>query len=129
MIIVIIGDTVLVRTGQIRQVGETGSWGDCLAGPAPGLGVSAADFLCGNEGSVRCDRHLGYGGSPERNAVRIPAIAPHPSHQRGMLIGEISDLESLAMACEEERRWEFSWSLGGRGVGGSNMSDYPRRPR
>ena len=40
------GDFVLVRTGHWRCAGSSGGLGDYAGGPAPGFGVSAADFFC-----------------------------------------------------------------------------------
>ena len=42
------GDFLLVRTGQLTAVREVGEWGDYAGGPAPGLGVSCADYVCAN---------------------------------------------------------------------------------
>jgi len=39
------GDFVFVRTGQMGQVRDCGSWGDYAGGAAPGLGVNAVPWV------------------------------------------------------------------------------------
>ena len=43
------GDFVFVRTGQLVQVRDRGSWGDYDGGPAPGLGLDAVPWVAGRQ--------------------------------------------------------------------------------
>jgi kynurenine formamidase len=104
------GDVVLIRTGQIAEVRARGSWGDYDSGPAPGLGVAAAHWFAEHEIAALATDTWG--------AEVLPNDTPgvfQPLHlillvNAGMTIGEIFDLEALAVACREEGRYEFFFS-------------------
>lgn len=101
------GDIVLVRTGAIAQVRDRGSWGTYAAGPAPGLGVSSANFFAfRNCAAVATDT---WGLEPQPNET---TDIYQPLHSillvnAGMLIGEMFDLEALAEDCAQDRVYEF----------------------
>ncbi|WP_280460515.1 cyclase family protein [Nocardia carnea] len=104
------GDIVLIRTGQIAQVRSTGSWGQYDSGPAPGLGVSAAHWFASNEIAALATDTWGAEVLPND----IPGVF-QPLHlillvNAGMTIGEIFDLEGLAVACQQEGRYDFFFS-------------------
>jgi kynurenine formamidase len=101
------GDIVLVRTGQLAQVRARGSWGDYAGGPAPGLGVSAADFLCPRGVvAVATDtwgiEAMPYETGPLRAPLHIVLLV-----NAGVHIGEIWDLEALAADCAADGLYEF----------------------
>ncbi len=101
------GDIVLVRTGQMRQVRERGSWGDYCGGPAPGLSLTCAEWLATHE-------IAGYATDTWGTEV-IPNETPdvfQPLHcvaivNMGMLVGEIFTLEALADDCAADGVYEF----------------------
>jgi kynurenine formamidase len=101
------GDIVLVRTGQMRQVRERGSWGDYAGGPAPGLSLTCAEWLAAHE-------IAGYATDTWGTEV-IPNETPdvfQPLHcvaivNMGMLVGEIFTLEALAEDSAADGVYEF----------------------
>jgi len=101
------GDFVLVRTGQLRQRREAGSWGDFAGGPAPGLAVSAADFFC--------PRHVAAVATDTWGTEVLPNETPdvfQPLHiimlvNAGIHLGEMWDMEELAADCAEDGVYEF----------------------
>ncbi|WP_197410580.1 cyclase family protein [Arthrobacter sp. EPSL27] len=101
------GDIVLVRTGHLQQRRKEGDWGDYAGGPAPGLGVSSADFLCG--------RRVAGVATDTWGAEAIPFETPDlmsPLHvillvNAGVYIGEMWDLEELAADCATDGVYEF----------------------
>lgn len=101
------GDFLLVRTGHMHRRQLAGEWGDFVAGPAPGLGLSAGDFLCPRGVTAVATDTWGLEVQPgETDGVR------HPLHvcllvNAGVYIGEMWDLEALADACAEDESYEF----------------------
>lgn len=101
------GDIALIRTGQMKQVRERGSWGDYSGGPAPGLSLTCADWLASHE-------IAGYATDTWGTEV-IPNETPdvfQPLHcvaivNMGMLVGEIFTLEALADDCAADGVYEF----------------------
>ncbi|MFR9804062.1 cyclase family protein [Pseudonocardia sp. RS010] len=101
------GDFVLVRTGQLAQRRASGDWGDYAGGPAPGLGVSAADFLC--------PRNVVAVATDTWGIEALPYEAPEimaPLHiillvNAGIYIGEMWDMEALAEDCAADGVYEF----------------------
>jgi kynurenine formamidase len=100
------GDFVLVRTGHLER--RRRDWQDYVAGPAPGLGLSAADFLCPRGVTAVATDTWGLEVVP----FETPAEVRHPLHivllvNAGIYIGEMWDLEELARACASDRIYEF----------------------
>jgi kynurenine formamidase len=101
------GDIVIIRTGQIAQVRAEKRWGEYAGGPAPGLSLTVADWLATHE-------IAGYATDTWGTEV-IPNETPdvfQPLHcvaivNMGMLVGEIFDLEGLAVDCAEDGVYEF----------------------
>jgi len=101
------GDIVLIRTGQMAQVRTEGSWGSYAGGPAPGLSLTCAEWLAKNE-------IAGYATDTWGTEV-IPNETPdvfQPLHcvvivNMGMLVGEIFNLEELALDCATDGVYEF----------------------
>ncbi len=101
------GDIAIIRTGQMRQVRERGSWGDYAGGPAPGLSLTCAEWLATHE-------IAGYATDTWGTEV-IPNETPdvfQPLHcvaivNMGMLVGEIFTLEALADDCAADGVYEF----------------------
>lgn len=101
------GDIVLVRTGHLARRRAEPAWGDYVAGPAPGLGLSACDHLC--------PRGVAGVASDTWGLEVLPAESAgidHPVHvvllvNAGVLIGEMWDLDVLAEDCARDGVYEF----------------------
>lgn len=104
------GDIVLIRTGQLAQCRDAGSWGDYAGGPAPGLALDAAPWIF--------DRELAAVATDTWGMEVLPNETPdvfQPLHiilivHTGLLVGEIFDLEELADDCAGDGRYEFLFS-------------------
>jgi kynurenine formamidase len=101
------GDLVLIRTGQMAQCRDAGSWGTYAGGSAPGLSLDAAPWIF--------DRELAAIATDTWGMEVLPNQTPdvfQPLHiillvHTGLLIGEIFDLEALADDCAADGRYEF----------------------
>ena len=101
------GDFVLVRTGQLEERRQTGSWGDFAGGPAPGLAISAADFFC--------PRNVAAVATDTWGTEVLPNETPdvfQPLHiimlvNAGIHLGEMWDMEALAQDCAADGVYEF----------------------
>lgn len=101
------GDFVLVRTGQMEERRQSGSWGDFAGGPAPGLAISAADFFC--------PRNVAAVATDTWGTEVLPNETPdvfQPLHiimlvNAGIHLGEMWDMEALAADCAEDGVYEF----------------------
>ena len=101
------GDIVLIRTGQMAQCRDAGSWGAYAGGPAPGLALDTAAWIF--------DRELAAVAGDTWGLEVLPNQTPdvfQPLHiilivHMGLLVGEIFDLEALAEDCAGDGRYEF----------------------
>jgi kynurenine formamidase len=101
------GDIAIIRTGQMAEVRDRGSWADYSGGPAPGLSLTCAEWLAQHE-------IAGYATDTWGTEV-IPNETPdvfQPLHcvaivNMGMLVGEIFTLEELADDCADDGVYEF----------------------
>jgi kynurenine formamidase len=101
------GDIVLIRTGQMAQCRDAGSWGAYAGGSAPGLALDATGWIF--------DHDLAAVASDTWGAEVLPNETPdvfQPLHiilivHMGLLVGEIFDLEALADDCASDGRYEF----------------------
>jgi kynurenine formamidase len=101
------GDFVLVRTGHLERRMTEGDWGDFAGGPAPGLALSAVEFLA--------PRHVVAVAIDTWGAEAMPFETPGivcPLHaallvNAGIYIGEIWALGDLAADCAEHGVYEF----------------------
>jgi kynurenine formamidase len=101
------GDFLLIRTGHMLKHRAAGNWGDYFGGPAPGLGISAAEFICPREVvAVITDTAVGDAIPYETEQPRIPLHVVLLVNA-GMCLGEMWDLERLAADCAEDGRYEF----------------------
>lgn len=104
------GDFVLIRTGHMgrrRQEAEE-HWGDYAAGPAPGLGLSACDYLVPRGVAGIASDTWGLEVVP---CESLPEVK-YGMHvvllvNAGVLIGEMWDLDALAEACAQDGVYEF----------------------
>jgi kynurenine formamidase len=101
------GDFLLVRTGQMAQCRSTGVWSDFVGGPAPGLGMDAAKFICGRGVVAVATDTWGIEALP----YEVPGVIA-PLHiillvNAGVYIGEYWDMDALAEDCATDGVYEF----------------------
>jgi kynurenine formamidase len=101
------GDFVLVRTGQLGRYRERGDWGQFAAGPAPGLGVSTAELLCGREVVAVATDTWGAEAIPYETADLRAPLHVVLLVNAGIYIGEMWDLDALAADCADDGVYEF----------------------
>ncbi len=101
------GDTVLVRTGQIAEVRDRGSWGTYAAGPAPGLGLSTASFLCERRVAAVATDTWGLEPQPNETDDIFQPLHVVLLVNAGMMLGEMFDMEELAADCAADGTYEF----------------------
>lgn len=100
------GDFVLVRTGHLEA--RRDDWQDYVAGPAPGLGLSATDYLCPRRVTAVATDTWGLEVVP----FETPPEIRHPVHvvllvNAGIYIGEMWDMSALAAACAADGVYDF----------------------
>jgi kynurenine formamidase len=98
------GDALLVRTGRWRWRDQHGAWD--LSGVAAGLDASCLPWLRARDVAT-----LGSDGISDVIPSRVDAVFM-PIHTiaivaMGIHLMDNLDLDALAWACNEERRWEF----------------------
>jgi kynurenine formamidase len=102
------GDIVLVRTGRVGRAVREGSYPfESFIMASPGLSVRCADWLVRHDvAAVAVDNVAVERPTSEVEGTMMPL---HMICQRdaGIVFGELFDLESLAAACADHRRWEF----------------------
>jgi kynurenine formamidase len=102
------GDVVLVRTGRLGAVRERGAWGDEYSGgAAPGLAVSAADFLCPRDVAAVATDTWGIEVLPNETPDVFQPLHVILLVNAGIHIGEMFDLEELAEDCASDGVYEF----------------------
>lgn len=102
------GDFVLVRTGHMARRRQEEFWGDYAAGPAPGLGLSACDYLLPRKVAGIASDTWGLEVVPCESLPEVKfGLHVVLLVNAGVLIGEIWDLEALAAACAADNRYEF----------------------
>lgn len=104
------GDFVFVRTGQIAQIRDRGTWGEYAGGPAPGLGLSSVPWVADREVAAVATDTWGMEVRPNETADTNQPLHIIFIVHMGLWVGEIFDLEPVAQACEQEGRWEFMFS-------------------
>lgn len=104
------GDIVLIRTGQMAQCRDAGSWGSYAGGAAPGLGLDAAPWIFDRElAAVACDT-WGMEVLPNQTPDVFQPLHIILIVHAGLMVGEIFDLEALAEDCAADGRYEFLFS-------------------
>lgn len=101
------GDIALIRTGQIAQVRQQGSWGQYAGGPAPGLSLRCAEWLARTEVAGYATDTWGTEVIPNETADCFQPLHCVAIVHMGMLVGEIFDLEELAADCARDGVYEF----------------------
>lgn len=101
------GDFVLVRTGHLQQRRATGDWGDYAGGPAPGLGVSTAEFLSERRVAAVATDTWGVEVIPYETAELMAPLHILLLVNAGVVLGEMWDMEALAADCADDGVYEF----------------------
>lgn len=98
------GDCLLIRTGFLGQ--RRTDWGDFAGGDAPGLSLRTARWLHEKKTSIVGADTWGVEVRPNEVAMYQPLHVTSLVHG-GIYLAEIFDLDELALACADLRRWEF----------------------
>lgn len=101
------GDVILVRTGAIAMARALGKWGTYAGGDAPGLNLSAAEWLHENEVAGVATDTWGMEVRPNETDEVFQPLHIVLIVNAGMLVGEIFDLEALAADCASDGVHEF----------------------
>jgi kynurenine formamidase len=105
------GDFVAVRTGRLAATREAGAWGpEYAGGDAPGLGVSAAEFLVGHRIAAVATDTFSTEVQPSQTKDDCGLLVPlHVllTISAGIHLGEMWDLEALATDCAEDGVYEY----------------------
>jgi len=101
------GDFVLVRTGQLEERRQSGSWGDFAGGPAPGLAISASDFFCPRHVAAVATDTWGTEVLPNETEDVFQPLHIIMLVNAGIYLGEMWDMEALAADCAEDGVYEF----------------------
>lgn len=104
------GDIVLVRTGQMGQVKAQGSWGNYAGGSAPGLGLSAADWIFKKQLSAIATDTWGMEVLPNETPDVFQPLHIILIVHMGLTVGEIFDFEELGEDCASDGIYEFLFS-------------------
>ncbi|AQA04618.1 cyclase [Mycobacterium sp. MS1601] len=100
------GDFLLVRTGQLAQVRDRGSWADYAGGDAPGLSVDATRFLCSRDVAAVAADTWGLEVRPSEGGLVNP-VHVLLMVNAGIHLGEMWDMEALAADCAADNTYEF----------------------
>lgn len=101
------GDIVLIRTGQMAQCRDAGSWGDYAGGSAPGLALDTAPWIFDRELAAVATDTWGMEVLPNQTADVFQPLHIILIVHMGLLVGEIFDLEALADDCASDGIYEF----------------------
>jgi kynurenine formamidase len=101
------GDIVLIRTGQIAQCRNAGSWGSYAGGPAPGLALDTAPWIFDHEVAAVATDTWGLEVLPNQTPDVFQPLHIILIVSMGLLVGEIFDLEALADDCAADGIYEF----------------------
>jgi len=101
------GDTVLVRTGMMARCREQQSWVGYFGGPAPGLSTHCARWIYEREIAAIATDTWGIEVRPYETPDCSQPLHLIAMRNTGLLIGEVFDLDVLAEACAEDRRYAF----------------------
>jgi kynurenine formamidase len=101
------GDIVLVRTGQMAQCREAGSWGTYAGGSAPGMALDTAPWIFDHEIAAVATDTWGLEVLPNQTPDVFQPLHIILIVFMGLMVGEIFDLEALADDCASDGRYEF----------------------
>jgi len=100
------GDLVVVRTGRLARARREG-WGDYAGGASPGLSFTTADWLHGTEIAGIATDTWGFEVRPNEFDVAFQPLHQVAIPNIGLFIGEMWDLDALAVDCAADGVYEF----------------------
>ena len=100
------GDLVLVRTGRLARARRDG-WGDYAGGDSPGLSFTTADWLHDTEIAGIATDTWGFEVRPNEFDVAFQPLHQVAIPNMGLFIGELWDLDALAVDCAADGVWDF----------------------
>jgi len=101
------GDIVLVRTGQMAQCRDEGTWGAYAGGAAPGLALDTVAWIHDHDVAAVASDTWGLEVLPNETPDVFQPLHIILIVHLGLLVGEIFDLEALADDCASDGRYEF----------------------
>lgn len=102
------GDVVLIRTGALARVRERGEWGDYAGrGPQPGMSATSAAWFAERDVAAVASDTWGFEVLPYETSDTVAPLHQILLSRCGITIGEMFDLEDLALDCAQDRRCEF----------------------
>ena len=101
------GDFVLLRTGQMADRRAQGSWGDYAGGPAPGMGITCADYFCSRNVAAVATDTWGTEVLPNETSDVFQPLHCIMLVNAGIILGEMWDMEALAEDCATEGTYDF----------------------
>lgn len=100
------GDLLLVRTGQLTRARRDG-WGEYAGGPAPGLSFTSAAWLHDSEIAAIATDTWGFEVRPNEFDAAFQPLHQVAIPHIGLLLGEMWDLDALAVDCASHGVYEF----------------------
>lgn len=104
------GDIVLIRTGQMAEVADRGTWGTYSGGNAPGLSVLCGPWLHKREVAGIATDTWGIDVRPNESPDVFQPLHVILLVNAGMLMGEIFSFEELSRDCAGDGVYEFLFS-------------------
>ncbi len=101
------GDIVLIRTGQIAQCRDAGTWGSYAGGSAPGLALDTTTWIFDHDIAALATDTWGMEVLPNETPDVFQPLHIILLVHAGLMVGEIFDLEPLAEACASDGVYEF----------------------
>jgi len=101
------GDFLLIRTGQMAQVQQQGSWGSYAGGDAPGLGLASVPWLHASQVAGVATDTWGAEVRPNETSDVFQPLHSLLIAFMGLTVGEMFYLEDLAADCARDRVYEF----------------------
>jgi kynurenine formamidase len=100
------GDALLFRTGNLARARAHGGWDRLTHGDEPGLGLEALPWLHEHEIAAVAADTWAFEAIPNPSSIMLPLHAAGIVHM-GLLVGEMFELEALALDCERDGRYTF----------------------
>jgi len=101
------GDIVMIRTGWMGRARTRGFWGDFAAGDAPGMGFDSLEWISERQISALAIDTWGAEVMPHQSERVFAPFHLVAIVYIGLMIGEMFDLEELALSCQADRRYTF----------------------
>jgi kynurenine formamidase len=100
------GDILLIRTGWYQQF-ELGKRSRYMQAPIPGVGISVCEWLHANQIAALASDTNAVEVLPSKvDGVELP-VHMLLIRDMGMMLGEMFNLEELALDCDRDGRWAF----------------------